>query len=49
MSDKKVKQLNVRVETSLLEWLKNQATKERRSITEQLNLILEKEKANATS
>lgn len=48
MSDKKVKQLNVRVETSLLEWLKNQAAKERRSITEQLNLILEKEKANAT-
>ena len=49
MSDKKVKQLNVRVETSLLEWLKNQAIKERRSITEQLNLIIEKEKANATS
>ncbi|WP_227430387.1 Arc family DNA-binding protein [Psychrobacter sp. I-STPA6b] len=43
------KQVNVRIEESLYEWLKKKAEKERRSMTSQLNIILEKEKANATA
>lgn len=46
----KVKQVNFRIERSLYEWLKQQADKDRRSVTAQINLILEKVRSeNATT
>lgn len=41
---KKDKQVNFRVRAELLEWLKEHAIKNHRSITAQLNMIIEKEK-----
>lgn len=37
-----VKQVNFRIEKGLYEWLRQQADKERRSVTAQINLMLEK-------
>ena len=37
-----VKQVNFRIQKDLYEWLRRQADKERRSVTAQINLMLEK-------
>lgn len=41
------KQFNVRLDDELVEWLKNYAAKEQRTVPAQLTCILEKEKHHA--
>ncbi len=46
MSNKSTKkQFNIRLDDELVEWLKNYASKEQRTVPAQLTYILEKEKS----
>lgn len=42
------KQFNVRLDSEIIEWLKDHAIKEQRTVPAQLAYILEKEKENVT-
>lgn len=42
MCTDKVKQVNFRIEKELYDWIRRQADKERRSVTAQINIMLEK-------
>lgn len=45
----KAKQINYRVREELANWLKNYAKENHRSVTAQLNLILQQEKQRVTA
>ena len=47
MSQKK--QFNVRIDNEIVEWLKDHAIKEQRTVPAQLTYILEKEKAHVAA
>lgn len=47
--EKSDRQLNFRINTDLMEWLKAYAKQNRRSITAQLTIILEQEKQRVTA